>query len=238
MKRRSLYLALAAGFIVSGIVASSARADFVPLPATYDLLLPAGNFTTVDGTSTGGEFLTFSNFTFFSTSIPPGSEVDPANVLVTPYTIGVETGFNLVGGAIFAPANTIVDVSISYIVTAEPGHFFTDALLSTTGGILGTTGGYVVSETIRNGTDLWGSLNVNTGSPVDFILGPPGVQATSLIVTKDIFLQGGDAGVSLSIITQAFSSSAVPEPASMALLGIGMTGFLAFRRFFKKTSVA
>jgi hypothetical protein len=30
----------------------------------------------------------------------------------------------------------------------------------------------------------------------------------------------------------------VPEPASWALLGIGMTGFLAFRRYFKKTSVA
>jgi hypothetical protein len=34
------------------------------------------------------------------------------------------------------------------------------------------------------------------------------------------------------------SSSATPEPTSVALLGIGMTGFLAFRRLFKRTAVA
>jgi hypothetical protein len=238
MKRRSLFRALAAGLIVLGFGALDARAGFIPLPTTYDNLLPGDAFTTVDGRPNGGEFLTFTNFTFDSTSIPPGSEVSPANVLVTPYSIGNETGFSLVGGAIFAPANTIVDVAISYVVHAEPGHFFTDALLSTTGGILGTTGGYSVSETIRNGTDIWGTLNANAGSPVDFTLAPPGVFATDLIVTKDIFLLGGDGGTSLSVITQAFSSNVVPEPASWALLGIGMTGFLAFRRFFKKTSVA
>ena len=43
---------------------------------------------------------------------------------------------------------------------------------------------------------------------------------------------------SLSFVDQGYSAATVPEPASLALLGIGMTGFLAFRRFFKKTSVA
>jgi len=40
-----------------------------------------------------------------------------------------------------------------------------------------------------------------------------------------------------STIGYSLSNPAVPEPASFALLGIGMTGFLAFRRFFKKTAV-
>jgi len=40
-----------------------------------------------------------------------------------------------------------------------------------------------------------------------------------------------------SNISGNFSAS-VPEPASLALLGIGMTGFLAFRRFFKRSAVA
>jgi hypothetical protein len=52
----------------------------------------------------------------------------------------------------------------------------------------------------------------------------------SFAVTPSVTqLNGVDFGV---------KTSGVPEPATLALLGIGMTGLLAFRRFFKKTSVA
>jgi hypothetical protein len=34
------------------------------------------------------------------------------------------------------------------------------------------------------------------------------------------------------------TATSIPEPSSLALLGIGMTGFLAFRRFFKRPAVA
>jgi len=36
----------------------------------------------------------------------------------------------------------------------------------------------------------------------------------------------------------SFNLGAVPEPASFAMLGIGMTGLLAFRRYFKRNSAA
>ena len=43
---------------------------------------------------------------------------------------------------------------------------------------------------------------------------------------------GGSGGVIV------LAARAIPEPASMALLGIGMSGFLAFCRYFKRTAHA
>jgi len=88
MKRRSLFLAIAAGLLVSGIGARDGRAANVPLPTTLDTLLPAGSTATV----VGAETLTFSSFSFSSSSVPPGSAAVPSNITVNPFTVINETG--------------------------------------------------------------------------------------------------------------------------------------------------
>jgi hypothetical protein len=49
---------------------------------------------------------------------------------------------------------------------------------------------------------------------------------------------GGQTGPSTSLGARLAFSTAVPEPSAFGLLGIGMTGLLAFRRLFKRVSVA
>jgi hypothetical protein len=82
-----------------------------------------------------------------------------------------------------------------------------------------------------------------SGSTVVFNFTPSSAGFVDFSVTSSgtlsaYFLTGLTPGVTASGINVTTSSVAVPEPASIALLGIGMTGFLAFRRLFKRTAVA
>ena len=84
------------------------------------------------------------------------------------------------------------------------------------------------------------------GSVVEIKWSPAFAGPFSLTFTMDSTTNSGatatptftPSGDNLTNFNFHVSQGVVPEPASLALLGIGMTGFLAFRRFFKKTSVA
>jgi len=236
MKKRTLLLTLAATVLVWGFGTLEARAAQILLPAQLSDLLPVGNFAVV-----GPEPDTFSNFTYD----PHGSPPTAAQVTVSEFHVGLsppprtEDGLTF-SGAFTVGAGGIAAYTISYLVTAPKGFFFTDAYLTAVMGVAGGTGTVDITETLTPNIGPAVSLEVFrtattqklTDEVIDF---GPGV--SSILVTKGISLVGGSAGATASSISQGFSS--LPEPASMSLLGIGMAGFFAFRRIFKKrTTVA
>jgi len=235
MTRRFLFLALAAGLLTVSLGSLEARAGQIPLPTKLDQLLTGtGNFALV-----GPEPDRFSDFTFSASAIPPSTPVlVPSQVTVSEFHAGIENGITL-SGAMFAPAGTIVDYAITYLVAAPAGLSIFDATLSGVFSTFGGTGSVSVGETL---------FNADTGALIGTmeISSPPGSVSDTLnfagvsriLVEKDILLNGGSNGASISIINQGYSSGSVPEPASMAMLGIGLTGLLTFRRFFRRTSVA
>jgi hypothetical protein len=224
MQRRSLYLA--AAVIAFGLGSLEARAGSVTLPTTLDTLLPSGAYTTV----VGAETLTFSNFAY--STIPSGA-APASGIGVSPFTLGDQTGLQFQSATWVAAPGQTLDVSLSFVVTAPAGQKISDAVLAIAGGNYQGTGTISAGESIINAATFAPIATLEAavpGAPSDAV-SFAGVQ--SVLVTKDILITGGSKGATVSIVDQGFSS-AIPEPTSMALLGIGMAGFFTFRRLFKR----
>jgi PEP-CTERM motif len=224
---RRLLLGLAAWLLILNAGPSNVRAGQINLPIDLGTLEVAGNFAIVNN-------LKFSNFQY--TVTPTGTPPAASGVTVASFTsLPGEPGITF-NAPFFAAANTVVDYAISFQVTTTDGSLINDAFLSLGGfSNFGGNGRVSIGETILDTSGHVLSkvpFDVFTpGKTSDLTLLSP--SATTIIVQKDIAVFGGSEGTVFSFANQGFST-AVPEPGSMALLGIGLSGLLTVRRLRRR----
>jgi hypothetical protein len=192
----------------------------------------------VTATVSGGvtSFSTAGNADGANVSIP----VTITNFLGVPMIIHAFETF--VGVQTTGTASTVSGVVIQNVVgtiefTSGTGGTGTDFLTATftntalPGRVSGLTGGAQLQLGVAGPPD---DLTLTSGLAT--FIAPTSLTLAFSNVTPPV----GTTGTTLSAFTGQNSgtfaaASFVPEPASLALLGIGMSGFIALRRFFKRS---
>jgi len=153
----------------------------------------------------------------------------------------------LVASLAFTAASHAGTVTTDTLITTENAKVsdvtatYTSAPSLTDFTVLGTSTVTVTGESI-SGDSIVITFNPVGGTGLksaeldfSFAGSDPAISSTGFSVDGKTNVGSGPHGAG---IFGTVSYAAVPEPSTMALLGIGMTSFLAFRRFFKRNPVA
>ena len=202
----------------------------VSLIIALALVIPCAGWASACGTATLAAYdapgfscsigpLLFSNFSYSSSASGGGFAPPDSGINVQPVTLAGESGLQFSGGFL-ASSNQTADGVIGYGVTCQ-GCSLTDWLLMMVAGATGTGSASVV-EVASNGQSLFTFVGGGTT-----ILSDSGAftGGSTAVVTKDVGVSGGTAGAAhLSVVDNLWSTSAVPEPGTLAAFGAGVLG--------------
>ncbi len=219
MKNRLRLLTLAAGVLLWGFGTMEARAESV----TSD----GGNFNwSLSSDGSGHLTITFTDVTL--TSVDGSSITAVDSTMTTLHAHYSETfssppiysfdmsGFGLKRFGTVSGARATLGYDVTTGGTASVGGFSINATMPTANPFANNLLGFDFSPFSKGGI-------------MTISLSDTGVDLGAIIAS------GKMASGSGSFTEKA---NAVPEPASLALLGIGMTSFLAFRRLLKRSKLA
>jgi len=241
MNRRSLFLMLAAGLLMCGFGATQARAGSVLVTedeGTYNFAMTSDgkghvsityslvSLTAINGAAIpsgpiaatfSGDALTVSSTT--ATALPYGG-------IVTSYKLSeIPAGTNTFGTGAGAITVATVSDSVTGGATDPSGQF-----LNIVGHV---TGAPTTLLDMSGSTPIYDFSNFKAGGDLTLSFSKVGADFAAVILHGGTI--SGTGGFSQS--DASGPPQAVPEPASMALLGIGMTGFFAFRRFLRRKAI-
>ncbi|HXJ96144.1 MAG TPA: PEP-CTERM sorting domain-containing protein [Terriglobia bacterium] len=211
-------------WVAALVVGLSSLAEAGPVPAAACSTAALSTYV-VSGFSCTIGTLTFSNFSYSSAAFGGATAIPVDGLTVTPLT-GGEAGFQFEAPWSVSSAQG-EDSAIQYTVTATSGTI-TDLVLSMAG--FGVTNGGNVAVGETSATPPLSLLvfdNLTGTQATDAITG---LSLASLSVVKDIALAGNNGVATLSIVDNKFSTSSVPEPASILLFGAGLVGMAGYFR--------